>query len=132
MLFAPCISFLAEWFVRRRGLANGIIFAGTALGGSFFPLVLPRLISTYGTSVTLRIIAVGFLIIVAPLIPFMRGRLPGARLAHGPTARGAHKALWNFPFVLSMILNMLQAFGFFVPVVWLPSECQVGLTEFGA
>jgi MFS transporter, MCT family, solute carrier family 16 (monocarboxylic acid transporters), member 10 len=101
MLYAPCILFLAEWYVRRRGLANGILFAGTSLGGSFFPIVLPRLIGSYGTSVTLRILSVGVLIIVSPLLPFMKGRLPNVRVAHGPAPRGTHRALRNFPFAFS-------------------------------
>jgi hypothetical protein len=25
LLFAPCISFVDEWFFERRGLANGIL-----------------------------------------------------------------------------------------------------------
>jgi hypothetical protein len=25
MLFAPCISYVDEWFFERRGLANGIL-----------------------------------------------------------------------------------------------------------
>lgn len=25
LLFAPCISFVDEWFLKRRGLANGIL-----------------------------------------------------------------------------------------------------------
>ena len=29
LVYLPCLSFLPEWFVQRRGLANGVIFAGT-------------------------------------------------------------------------------------------------------
>lgn len=29
LLYAPCMTCLPEWFVQRRGLANGVIFAGT-------------------------------------------------------------------------------------------------------
>lgn len=28
LVYAPVVSYLSEWFVQRRGLANGIIFAG--------------------------------------------------------------------------------------------------------
>ncbi|EEC00060.1 hypothetical protein MPER_00081, partial [Moniliophthora perniciosa FA553] len=37
---------MSEWFVCRRGLANGVISAGTAAGGLIFPLFLPLLISS--------------------------------------------------------------------------------------
>lgn len=26
LLFAPCLSFVDEWFLKRRGLANGILY----------------------------------------------------------------------------------------------------------
>jgi hypothetical protein len=28
LLYAPCISYMSEWFVARRGFANGLLFAG--------------------------------------------------------------------------------------------------------
>lgn len=33
MLYMPVIVLLSEWFVRKRGLAAGIIFAGSGIGG---------------------------------------------------------------------------------------------------
>lgn len=29
LLFAPCISFVDEWFYQRRGLANGILYVSS-------------------------------------------------------------------------------------------------------
>lgn len=34
MLYMPVIVLLSEWFVQRRGLAGGIIFAGSGIGGT--------------------------------------------------------------------------------------------------
>ncbi|KAK0243884.1 MFS general substrate transporter [Armillaria nabsnona] len=66
LLYAPCISYMSEWFVARRGLANGVIFAGTATGGLILPLIFPELISRYGTAKTLRILSV----VLLPALPF--------------------------------------------------------------
>lgn len=35
LLFMPVILLLPEWFSQRRGLAAGIIFAGSGIGGNF-------------------------------------------------------------------------------------------------
>lgn len=121
LVYHPCVSYTSEWFVARRGLANGIIFAGTAVGGLVLPLVLPRLLSKYGAPTTLRIVAVAVLCIVLPIFPFIRGRLPESRI-HGPTARSMdYSWLRSWMFWLIMLLNALQAFAYFVPILWLPT-----------
>ena len=28
LVYAPVVSYMSEWFVHRRGLANGIVFMG--------------------------------------------------------------------------------------------------------
>ncbi|KAF7362382.1 MFS general substrate transporter [Mycena venus] len=90
LLYLPCVSFMSEWFIARRGMANGILFAGNAAGGLLLPLVLPPLISKYGSSKTLRILAIAIAIFLFPLLPFIKGRLPQTRARiHGPTPRGA-------------------------------------------
>ncbi|KAJ7022772.1 MFS general substrate transporter [Mycena alexandri] len=125
LLFLSCISNMSEWFVARRGLANGILFAGTATGGVLLPLVLPRLISKYGSSKTLRILAIAIILILSPLLPFVKGRLPHARArAHGPTPRGAprpHEWMKHKPFWIFLIVNTLHGLAFFVPIVYLPT-----------
>jgi len=50
----PAVSLLSEWFVARRGLANGVVFAGTAIGGLIIPFLLEFLLSRYGAPITLR------------------------------------------------------------------------------
>ena len=35
IVYLPIIKLLPEWFSERRGLASGLIFSGTALGGMF-------------------------------------------------------------------------------------------------
>ncbi|KAI0788889.1 MFS general substrate transporter [Abortiporus biennis] len=54
MLYWPIIALVSEWFVQRRGLAGGIIFAGSGVGGFVFPFVINALLSHIGLRWTLR------------------------------------------------------------------------------
>ncbi|KAJ7748002.1 major facilitator superfamily domain-containing protein [Mycena olivaceomarginata] len=128
LLYQPCISYMSEWFVARRGMANGILFAGTAAGGLLLPLSLPRLMSKYGPSKTLRILAVGTTILLFPLLPFLKGRLPQTRVRiQGPVPRGVSgtrnwmrdRLFWIF-----LAVNTLQGFAYFIPIIYLPSTCN--------
>ncbi|CAL1714358.1 unnamed protein product [Somion occarium] len=57
LLYWPIISFVSEWFVQRRGLAGGIIYAGSGIGGFVFPFLVNALLVRFGHRWTLRIIA---------------------------------------------------------------------------
>lgn len=115
MLYNPCISYMSEWFVARRGLANGVINAGTATGGLILPLGLPALLDRYGSSKTLRILAIIFAALLLPVLPFLRGRLPHGRVRRPPSKSNAANStrVWlknrNFQFL--MVANTLQGFG---------------------
>ncbi|KAJ7213893.1 MFS general substrate transporter [Mycena pura] len=126
LLYLPCISYLSEWFIARRGMANGILFAGTATGGVLFPLLLPPLIATRGLSQALRILSIvvgGFLF---PLLPFVRARLPLTRvrvykLAPRHGASGARDWVRNENFWILLTVNTVQGFAYFVPIIYLPT-----------
>ncbi|KAJ7644475.1 MFS general substrate transporter [Roridomyces roridus] len=140
LLYLPCMPYMSEWFVLRRGLALGIIFAGrlsvyfvllykpivtgTAAGGLLLPFALPPLISRYGISKTMRILSVSVAILLLPLLPLMRGRLPLSRVnVQGPAPRGLRPQDWmkNKAFLLYLAVNTLQGFAYFVPIIYLPT-----------
>ncbi|KAJ4000865.1 MFS general substrate transporter [Lentinula boryana] len=124
LLYIPCISYLSEWFNHRRGLANGVVFAGTAVGGILLPLILPRLLSSYGPPKTLRILSIAIVLLIVPLLPFIKGRLPESRSrAMGPSPRGRGDVEWkkSVSFWVLVVANTFQGFGYFVPIVWLPT-----------
>lgn len=112
MLYNPVLSYISEWFVARRGLAMGVLSAGTATGGLVLPLILPRLIDKYGPSATLRILSFVFLALLLPTLPFLRGRLPVAKV-QGPVARatGTGKEWMNKNWLLLIVASTLQGFG---------------------
>ncbi|KIK63516.1 hypothetical protein GYMLUDRAFT_222609 [Collybiopsis luxurians FD-317 M1] len=124
LLYFPCLSYLSEWFNAKRGFASGAIFAGTAVRGVLLPLILPPLLSAYGPPKTLRILSIATTALLVPLLPFIKGRLPVSRnRAHAPAPRGQGNRKWlkSRSFWVLLIANTFQGFGYFVPIVWLPT-----------
>ncbi|KAJ3714603.1 major facilitator superfamily domain-containing protein [Lentinula guzmanii] len=112
------------WIYIIRGLANGLVFAGTGVGGILLPLILPPMLSSYGPPKTLRILSIAISLLVVPLLPFIKGRLPESRnRAMGPTPRGRGNVEWkkSVSFWVLVVANTFQGFGYFVPIVWLPT-----------
>ncbi|TRM63798.1 major facilitator superfamily domain-containing protein [Schizophyllum amplum] len=121
LLYTPTIFFMSEWFIRLRGTASGIIFAGTAVGGLILPLVFPPLIATYGAPKTLRIFSVVIAGMLLPVLPFNKGRLPHSR-RHGPGPRASnHDFMRNPSFWIYMSVDLVHGFGYFMLIVWLPT-----------
>lgn len=57
-LYMPANVFLDEWFVARKSLAFGIMWAGTGCAGLVVPFVMEWLLSAYGFRTALRAWAV--------------------------------------------------------------------------
>ncbi|KAJ7617455.1 major facilitator superfamily domain-containing protein [Mycena polygramma] len=126
LMYTTCTSYMSEWFVARRGMANGILFAGTSAGGLLLPLLLPPMISKYGTPKTLRILGIAIAILLVILLPLMKPRLPQTRVhVHGPAPRGTLRPQdWlqhHRSFLVFLAANTLQGFGYFVPILYLPT-----------
>lgn len=129
LAYGPVISFMSEWFVQRRGLANGIIVAGDYFGGVIFPIIMPPLIARWGIQITTRIYAFTFAIVLLPALPFLKARLPESRV-HGPSPRsGARAWMKDRSFWFFIVINTLQGFAHFVPLTWLPTfATAIGLS----
>ncbi|KAK0462090.1 MFS general substrate transporter [Desarmillaria tabescens] len=121
LLYAPCISYMSEWFVTRRGLANSVIFAGTATGGLILPLILPELISRYGTAKTLRILSVALAALLLPTLPFVKPLIPDSRSRQQVPPPRSREWIKSASFWILLAANTFQGFGYFVPIVWLPT-----------
>ncbi|KAI5825129.1 MFS general substrate transporter [Schizophyllum commune Tattone D] len=113
LLYFPTIFYMNEWFVRLRGTATGIMFAGTAAGGLILPLAFPRIIAKYGAPKTLRYFAVAMAAMLLPVLPYIKGRLP-ARV-YGPAPRSSNRDwLRNPSFWLYTVVNLIQGFAYFM------------------
>ncbi|MBI2866308.1 MAG: MFS transporter [Chloroflexi bacterium] len=71
---------VANWFVRRRGLALGIAFSGMGMSGVLIPLI-GWAMETYGWRLTALAAAGAFLALGLPAAGLMRGRPEGHGLS---------------------------------------------------
>ena len=74
--FTTCFVVTGQWFVKRRGLAVGIVSCGSSLGGIIFPFFVNRVIEDVGFAGAIRYIALfkGLLLLVAYVL--IKTRLP--------------------------------------------------------
>ena len=113
---------MSEWFVERRGTANGIMFAGTALGGLFLPLILPTLLNAHGPSTTLRYLSVAIIAVLIPVVPLIKPRIPESRV-RGPRRRDDNRSwMKDWRLLALLCINTIQGFAYFIPIVYLPSK----------
>ncbi|SCZ91026.1 BZ3500_MvSof-1268-A1-R1_Chr1-3g02489 [Microbotryum saponariae] len=140
LAYYATFTFLSEWFVQRRGFANGVCFAGTALGGVLYPFALEALLSKYGSATTLRALSVLTAVLLGGSMPWLRPRIPVGKGSKGkakndPASNEATKrrrmSLWrNTKLWVFMFANIAQAFGFFVPTLYLPTfATSIGLSN---
>ncbi|KAF5493745.1 Monocarboxylate transporter 4 [Colletotrichum fructicola] len=53
LLFAPCLTFVDEWFLKRRGLANGIFFGAPKFAAAGLSPIFSVLLKRFGRRTTL-------------------------------------------------------------------------------
>lgn len=116
--YTPCTMYIDEWFVKRKGLAYGIMWSGTSLAGVVLPLILERLLESYGYETTVIIWAAALFGITAPLAWYIKPRIPPLPLRS--------VRLFNLRFSLSrrfllyQLSNTIEAIGFYIPGIYVP------------
>lgn len=127
MAYCPCVLYIDEWFVRRKGMAYGIMWSAAGFGGVVLPLALEALLSRYGFATTMRIWAGVLFGASFPLAFFVRPRLPAA--ATGRARPFSVRYVLTLSFAMHQLANTIQATGFFLPGIYLPSYARA---QFGA
>lgn len=69
-----CGSLPAQYFKRRRGLANGFVFAGGGIGGGVWSLSISSLIDRVGIPWTFRILGLITLTMTIPAAMLLKER----------------------------------------------------------
>jgi MFS family permease len=116
LIYTPSISYLDEWFDKRKGLAFGMMYAGTGLGGVILPFTFTATLSSFSFRTLLRGYGVIVCVLLAVCLPYLRGRIPP-----GPRRPSDYAFLRSPMFVLFQLGNMIQSLGFFLPPLFLPT-----------
>ncbi|KAE9365612.1 MFS general substrate transporter [Stipitochalara longipes BDJ] len=119
IIYCPTLLFIDEWFIQRKGLAYGVLWAGTSTAGVIVPLLLNVFLGKYGFRTTLRIWATTILILSTPLIYFLRPRLPVSLVSQSP--RYSLGFLKSTSFWLLQICLIIESLGYFLPSIYLPT-----------
>lgn len=120
--YCPCMLWLEEWFVQRRGLAFGIMWSGTGVGGVLIPLLLQTFLERFGFRTTLRIWAVCLSVLSIPVFFFVKPRLPpSSTMRAKPLNLGF---VINRTFLFYQSANIIESLGYFLPALYLPAYAR--------
>jgi MFS family permease len=115
ILTYPILSMIDEWWITRKGMALGLISAASGASGAFMPFIISVMLQRYGYQTTLRAIAVAMIILTAPFLPFLKGRLPPSE------TNTMAKTNWSFLkkplFWVFGMSTLVQGLGFFLPAL---------------
>ena len=128
MIYYPVFLFLDEWFVVRKGLAFGIMWASSGFGGLTVPYLVSWSLEKYGFRGALRIWAVVNLLLIVPAMMCLKPRLPPSTVvrAHRPRVGFVVRPL----FLAFQVGSVVQSLGCFVPSIYLPSYTRsLGLSS---
>ena len=122
LLYFPAILFIEEWFVRRKGLAFGIMWAGTGMAGVLIPIIMSAALQRYSQPSVIRAWAIFVVVLASPLLYFVKARLP---------ISSHHRARpFDLTFLLSPVFwifqagNILEGLGYFIPGIYLPTFAE--------
>ncbi|KIY65693.1 MFS general substrate transporter [Cylindrobasidium torrendii FP15055 ss-10] len=135
MLYFPAVTYLWEWFSEKKGLANGLIYSGTGVGGVVMPLVIQALLTKYGSKTTLIALVWNYIFgscaftnlsckgtsfcVIIPTFPFIKPRVPVAHIVQ--TRPVNTDFLRSSRFWILFMSNAFQGLGNFVPTLYMPT-----------
>lgn len=118
IFYYPILSMVDEFWVRRRGMAYGLLCIASGASGAVTPLIIQHLLRRYGYHTTLRAVAVALVVLTGPLIPLLKGRVEQSQVVNLRTD-------WSFLkkplFWIYSMSNLWMGMGFFFPALFLPS-----------
>ncbi|KAG0207797.1 hypothetical protein BGX28_001043 [Mortierella sp. GBA30] len=125
LVFFSSISVTAQYFEKRRGLANGIAVAGSGIGGLALAPLTRLLIAQVGIYWCQRIIGFCVLGFMAAIFAFIRPRVKTVK-------KGAifDFSLFEVPGFLYLLLTaFIVTFGYMVPIFLIPTYSREELHQ---
>ncbi|CAN8098342.1 unnamed protein product [Discula destructiva] len=126
LLFFPAITAISTYWTTRRGMANGIAAAGSAIGAVIYPIVLRQLISEAGFPWAVRTVA--FIAFITNLIPLLVMR----PLSLPQEKRKFDKAIFkDRVYIFFSLSNIIGWLGVQIPVFYAASfgTLKISLSE---
>ena len=128
MAYYPVFMFIDEFFIQRKGLAYGIMWASSGFSGLVLPYIFSWSLNRYSFRTTLRMWAVVNLVLITPALPALKPRLPASTVVrwHWPRLTFAMKPL----FIIYQVAFIIESLGYFLPGIYLPSYARsLGLSK---
>ncbi|KAK7438425.1 hypothetical protein VKT23_018038 [Stygiomarasmius scandens] len=129
---APVI--IPQWFRQRRGLAFGVAYAGTPIGGILIPIIGRDLFPKIGFAWTMRVF--GFIFLVLSVICCILARPPSLRNTTSSDSNILHRRLFTLkgllypPYVAYTISTFLVLMGLYtLPAYVGTTAMSLGLSE---
>ena len=130
IVFYPMLSMISEWWDTKLGLAYGILDCSWGFTGAPLPFLLTWLLEQYGSRRTLRILAIGCVILTLPALLMVRGRIPRSHLPSKPVKQ-SYTFVKNPLFHIYMLATLFQGLGYSAPGLYLPTYVSdLGFTIF--
>jgi len=123
VLYYALLSMLNEWFVERRGLAYGILFAAAGISGIGLPFLIEVVLKRWGLQLVLRAYAIVILVVIGPTLPLCRGRIL-SREEEGSKVKLDLGMLKNPVFLSLSFSTLLQGLAYFLPGIYLPCRSR--------
>lgn len=116
--FWACNQLAAQYFDKRKGLALGIVYSGSGVGGAVFSIALSQLERAVSLEWGVRILAVFAWLTLIPASLLLKER-------SRPVMSVLNRRLFrNVNFLLCMLVAALSSFSLFVPPFFLPTYAE--------
>ncbi|KAJ1680022.1 hypothetical protein EV182_000838 [Spiromyces aspiralis] len=126
LIIAPALSVPSQWFLKRRGVASGMVSSGAGVGSVVYSMATRVLINKLGVDWTLRVVSLVFLLVGVACALLIRTRRQPLLLCGETSSKGTNmRQILSNPLVyLFMLVYMLCNAAFYVPPYFLPQYAK--------